>query len=295
MSDLLILMSTYNGEKYLPELLDSVYKQTYGNVDLLVRDDGSTDNTLHILNEYAANHRIQILYGKNIGAAESFFKLVEQASDSYDYYAFCDQDDVWLPKKLARAVDRLSELDSNTPNLYYSGQILVDENLKTISRHRLTLNRSYRANFIFNQMAGCTAVLNRKLFSLLKLYKPVDVFMHDAWCYKMCVTCGGNVVVDDKEYILYRQHGGNTVGLNNSLSGKFKQVQSHMVESPSSYARELKKGYSSFIDPEWRTFLDALLDKKLSNRLRLLFDPDIRFESLPLKAIFILKIIVGKY
>ena len=295
MKKLLILLSTYNGEKYLSELLDSVFNQTYKSIDLLVRDDGSTDDTLFLLKKYSEKYSIRIIEGKNIGAAESFFDLIKSADNTYKYYAFCDQDDVWLPEKIEAAVSKLEEVKNDCPNLYYSGQILVDDKLNKISNHHLDNTRSYKANFIFNQMAGCTAVLNNALFRLLKAYKPNNVYMHDAWCYKVCVTCNGNVIVDDKEYILYRQHGNNTVGLSKSIHGKMSLLKSHLNNSPSSYARELLEGYDKDIEKSWIPFLRNLVNKGIVNRWKLATDKEICFHSVYLKTIFIIKLLVGYY
>ncbi len=295
MNKVLIILSTYNGEKYLRELLDSVFCQDFKNIDLLVRDDGSTDCTFDILREYSKSHSLRIIRGENKGAAESFFDLVDTADVSYDFYAFCDQDDVWLPHKISVAVGKLLELSSTIPALYYSGQILVDEKLNVLSKHKTHRNRSEKANFIFNQMAGCTAVVNNKLFRLMKKYRPHNVFMHDAWCYKLCITCGGQVVADDQEYIYYRQHEDNTIGYNNNLVGKLRQIKPALINSPSSYAGELLRGYSKEINSEWLSFLNELVNKNPFNACKLIFDKDIRFNSASKRMIFIIKILLGKY
>ena len=106
MVTVLVLMSTYNGEAYLTEQVESILKQADVNVKLLVRDDGSTDNTLRILNKYATEEKLDYITGKNINWMHSFWTLVNMAHGA-DYYAFADQDDIWFPDKLARAVSVL--------------------------------------------------------------------------------------------------------------------------------------------------------------------------------------------
>ena len=100
----LILVSTYNGEKYLPEQLDSLYAQEGVDIHILVRDDGSKDNTIGILKNYQGSKgKMTIIEGENIGAGQSFLALINEATTNYpdyDYYAFCDQDDVWYGNKV---------------------------------------------------------------------------------------------------------------------------------------------------------------------------------------------------
>jgi rhamnosyltransferase len=139
MKSVCVLLSTYNGEKYLKELLDSVLNQNCEDkikVSIFVRDDGSSDNTTNILKEYEQNGKI-ILFGHggcNLGFAKSFSSLLANAPLS-DYYAFCDQDDIWLPDKLISAVERLEKEDNNEiPLLYSTNLIVVDKDLNEITR-----------------------------------------------------------------------------------------------------------------------------------------------------------------
>ena len=108
-------MSTYNGEKYIKTQLDSILAQDYEEIDLLIRDDGSTDSTREILSAYAKKYSSITWYsGKNIGVQKSFFDLILKANLERDYYAFADQDDKWLPGKISRAVSILKEKSVRT-------------------------------------------------------------------------------------------------------------------------------------------------------------------------------------
>ena len=122
MKNVLVLLSTYNGSRYLQEQIDSVLNQDGVKVVLLIRDDGSTDNTLEILDRNSLNHdNIFVITGSNCRSAASFMELVYEANRTYpdfDYYAFCDQDDVWCKDKLISAVNKLSESPDDTPSLY---------------------------------------------------------------------------------------------------------------------------------------------------------------------------------
>lgn len=127
-----ILMSTYNGSRYLSEQIDSILCQEGADVTLYIRDDGSSDQTIDIIKKYAKKYQNIILTtGQNVGVGNSFMQLVYDCPDDFDYYAFSDQDDIWLKEKLKVAIDNIKQKD--TPTLYASNQMLVDENGKQIS------------------------------------------------------------------------------------------------------------------------------------------------------------------
>ena len=126
---ILVLVSTYNGERYLSQQLDSILNQKGVNVSVLVRDDGSSDNTIRILEDYEKrNQNLHYYQGTNVGPIMSFFDLLNQAK-GYEYYAFCDQDDVWDDDKLSSAILLLDKEPDSLPVLYCSNLKVVDENL----------------------------------------------------------------------------------------------------------------------------------------------------------------------
>lgn len=137
MKRICVMLSTYNGEQYLREQLDSIYGQQGVDFHILVRDDGSSDGTLQILYEYRKKKgRMRVKEGTNLGSKKSFYELcfmAEAAEDVFDYYAFADQDDVWYPDKLSRAVKALDTVDGCSDKLWYGGVRLVDCNLNPIS------------------------------------------------------------------------------------------------------------------------------------------------------------------
>ncbi|WP_223065896.1 glycosyltransferase family 2 protein [Paenibacillus caui] len=213
-----VLLSTYNGEKYIKEQLDSVLAQQGVSLNLLIRDDGSIDSTCSIIENYVEKNQGRILFsqGANSGAKGSFFKLIEQSSDGMDYYAFCDQDDIWEPGKLQRAVSLLKQEDNDLPLMYCSATRMVDNTLSylgtwpSVPRKSLTL---YNA-LVENIAVGCTMVMNRAAMELVKKHLPRDyanVIMHDWWVY-LIVSAFGKVNFDDTPHLLYRQHGGNVLG-----------------------------------------------------------------------------------
>lgn len=209
-----ILLSTFNGEKYLAEQLDSLLGQTCQEWMLLVRDDGSTDGTRKILAEYACrDSRIELLpHNQRLGAADSYLELLSLAPEA-DYYAFCDQDDVWLPGKLSRSVQRLVGHEA-MPALYCSGLQLVDDELRPLGWSRaLRLEPCFLNSLVENIAIGCTLVLNRQACQLLRLRIPPrrQIYMHDWWCYQV-ISAFGLVIYDPESFILYRQHAANTLG-----------------------------------------------------------------------------------
>ena len=157
-----VLLSTYNGEKYIKEQIESILNQKEVEIALLIRDDGSTDKTIQILEELAMNNEnITVYKDENLGPARSFMDLIEK-SDEYDYYAFSDQDDVWKPKKLISAINKLKEYN-NTPALYMSALEIVDTNLKYIETKKVEGNFTLEGEIIKNFATGCTQVFNKNL------------------------------------------------------------------------------------------------------------------------------------
>ena len=164
----LILLSTYNGEKYLPELLESVLAQKDIYVDILARDDGSTDKTVETLKSY---DRVKVYGGNNLKPAKSFLDLIWKADINYDYYALCDQDDVWKEEKIISAVKCIENIDK--PALYSSAVEVVGKDL-TFIRKSFTDNtfKNPLYDILTYGTPGCTFVFNKALMEKLKQYKP---------------------------------------------------------------------------------------------------------------------------
>ena len=206
-------MSTYNGEKYLRRQLDSIMGQTYPNINILIRDDGSTDGTLDILNEYSEKYNtIKYYQGNNIGVIQSFFELIRNSSEQASYYSFADQDDEWLPEKVEQAVIKIREKQKNRPFLYCSDTYVTDVDLNILKKENKNPRPSFGNSLVQNICTGCTAVMNKKLRNIIKETNPVNIVMHDWWFY-MSAELFGETYYDDNAYIKYRQHGNNTFGV----------------------------------------------------------------------------------
>lgn len=214
-----VLISTYNGQKYLVEQLDSILAQTQRDIMITIRDDGSVDNTADILTSYARrDKRIKLIFAENLGVVGSFLSLLKNAESGCRFTAFADQDDVWLPNKIERALSVLSAYDDSVPLLYCSRMEYVSEDLRHLGFSKQVRKPTGFANALVQNIAtGCTIVLNRAARKVLLLHEwPRQVLMHDWWMY-LVVSAFGSVVHDDFSSIKYRQHAGNQVGGTSSL------------------------------------------------------------------------------
>lgn len=226
-------MSTYNGEKYIREQMDSLLKQEGVDLHIEIRDDGSIDGTADIIKEYCKKYdNISFVKGKNIGCLDSFMALVYSAPDC-EYYAFADQDDVWKSNKLIKGISMMeSENDSNTPTLYFSNAHLVDENLdyigEAVVKPKAIRNMSkYRP--IFGCVAlGCTMVFNKKFIELVRKSKcSRNCIMHDYW-FLIIASFLGELVFDSNSYILYRQHENNVYGIKHPCKSLREKLSSYL-------------------------------------------------------------------
>ncbi|AWB09762.1 Glycosyltransferase, GT2 family [Thermodesulfobium acidiphilum] len=213
-------MSTYNGESYIREQIDSILSQTYKDWRLLIRDDGSSDKTLEIVYDYSK--KFDKIYPikdnrKHLGPQMSYFELLNHSSA--DYIMFCDQDDVWLPYKIEATLGKMRELEKiyhEKPLLIHSDLKVVDENLKVISDsfwNYQKLNPDLKvlnSLLIQNNVTGCSVMINRKLRDLLKSF-PHNAIMHD-WWIALVSSAFGTIGHIDEPLVLYRQHGSNDTG-----------------------------------------------------------------------------------
>ena len=221
-----ILLSTYNGAPYLQVQLNSFLAQTHEDWVLHWRDDGSTDETLHIMAAFTAKigagRCIQSpSTGPHLGAARSFLALLTETVRAEtmrtgglgaDLVAFADQDDVWLPEKLDAALAMLAPA-GEAPALYCARQYLVDEtlgNAKLSAMHRQ--NPSFPACLTQNIANGNTLVMNAAAASLIAASGYPAESVHDWWSYIVVSACGGTVMFDERPHVLYRLHKHNLIG-----------------------------------------------------------------------------------
>lgn len=236
-----VLLCTYNPNQYLVNQLQSIDTQNYPNISIWISRDSEDQKTAHILEEYNARYskaKIEkIVRGPGTGFASNFLSLIERKEIEADYFAYCDQDDIWHEDKIERAVKKLGSTPKEIPALYCSRTNLVDKNGNHIGYSPLFKRPpSFKNALVQNIAGGNTMVLNRAARDLLQKIGRVDVVCHDWWTYLLVTAAGGVVFYDAKPGISYRQHGGNLIGANsnwrsslfrflNIFSSNFKEWQ----------------------------------------------------------------------
>jgi len=276
---LIVLMSTYNGAPFLKQQLDSLLSQSLKPDKIIVRDDGSKDDTVCILEEYASRYPfIEYYTGKNLGPARSFWDLIRNCEDA-DYYSLCDQDDVWFDDKLETAVKTLEKEDAQIPLLYCSRYTLTDKDLNPIDSNvsRLYDFSDFPHSLLYHTAPGCTFVFNDATRRKILEYDVEKEYcvIHDAIIHKVAAMFG-KVVLDKDPHMYYRQHGNNEIGMQANvfkvffgrvdrfLNGKIRNYRSKTAQS-------LLNVYGNEIDDAKRELLDIVAnymhDKKLKRKL----------------------------
>ena len=222
---ILVLLSSYNGEKYIKEQILSIINQEIDcRVDIRIRDDGSEDSTCEIVEELMRQYpeRIQLVKGKNIGYNGSFFELIKGAN-GYKYYSFSDQDDVWLKDKLKIAKEWLDNENCEKPLLYASTSYLVYDDLKPYGTTRKKIREfSIYNTIIQNICPGHTQVFNNELLKLLQ--EDIDIskiYVYDSWTMNVAMLYG-KILFNNESYTLYRQHQRNQLGYGKGVVGQLK-------------------------------------------------------------------------
>ncbi|WP_203633371.1 glycosyltransferase family 2 protein [Lacticaseibacillus suibinensis] len=264
-----ICMATYNGERFVAEQIRSIVAQDYPHWRLLVHDDGSTDKTVAILEAFAASDsRIQVVSGLgHLGIKKGFMTLlgIEQS----DFYAFCDQDDVWQPNKLTKMIGLLTAVDSSQPALGYSDFTEIDATGRDITDYeRVTpFETKFEDLLIANTATGCTCVMNRALRdSIVATLATIDysaMHMHDWWA--VLVAAGtGRVVYTRERLVAYRQHHNNVLGAagKGGLQAQLRRVcqfgEREQLAHIATQAKMLQTLYASKLGGERNAFLDRV-------------------------------------
>lgn len=226
-----ILLATYNGERYLAAQLESLLSQTHQNWSLYVSDDGSSDDTFNVIERYRADigNRLSLFQGPQQGFAINFLSMAARDGITADYFAFCDQDDLWHPDKLERAVAWLRECPEQIPALYCSRTRLVSAHGSPLGLSPLFQRPPSFQNALVQSLAGGnTMVFNAALKRLIKEAGTLPVVSHDWWLYMLTSGCNGKIFYDPKPSIDYRQHSTNLIGSNNSLMSRLKRLRGVM-------------------------------------------------------------------
>jgi len=276
-----ILLCTYNGARFLGEQLDSLEKQAHQNWFVVASDDGSTDCTLEILEQYQAKWpvgKLTIRSGPQKGFCQNFLSLACDSNICADYYAFCDQDDVWLPGKLSIALENINgNQQVDIPYLYCGRTKYVTEKLKPCGMSPLfVFPPSFRNALVQSIAGGNTMVFNQAAKLLMEKVGPVDVPSHDWWMYQLITGVEGDVFYDRLPQLLYRQHEFALVGGNNSfpakmervlmlLQGRFQKWNTQNIEVLKQVNHLLVKNHQEILK-----MFDALRGAHLKDRFRLM-------------------------
>ena len=275
-----VLLSSYNGEKYIAEQLDSVLAQKLPedwSLKIIVRDDGSSDSTLSVLDEYVKNHGEIISYytGENLKPARSFLHLLKNCPAS-DCYAFCDQDDVWLEDKLSRALAALqAEANQDIPLLYCSNATATDKDLNPIgliNGGKMYTDLAHVLIYVVSN--GCTQVFNNAAREELIQYDMDSnlEIMHDRLA-ELTTAILGKMIYDETPTMLYRQHGNNVVGEQSigRFKSFFKRVKRFMGSSDSIRSERCKmflRLYGDRPDEEKKRLLYVVGNYKTDKKAR---------------------------
>ncbi|MGX5376816.1 glycosyltransferase [Ligilactobacillus sp. LYQ135] len=292
MKKVIVLLSTYNGVEYLEQLLNSVLSQKDVDVEIVVRDDGSTDGTKTILKHYEDNHsNIKVMLGENEGWRKSFFDLMFSVKPQANtYYAFADQDDVWLEDKLITAVDMLRKFNT-VPMLYHSNLFLVNNKLEKLGymyQEDIVPLKKNPESYFDGIGVGATMVMNERLLKLIQEYRPVLELTHDAYVIELANLLG-NSVYDLTPHILYRRHEGNATGydknsnqFNPTIIDRYKKYKKAPKNGFSNRAIELLNGYSHKIAKSDLKFLKnvAGYTRNGTFKANLLMNPKMKASSL---------------
>ena len=220
-----VLLCSYNGGKFLAQQLESIAQQEGVELAIHVSDDGSQDQTQSILKAFDERwkQQLSVVQGPEHGHVDNFFSLIF-ANIEGDYFAYSDQDDIWDPDKLSRAVKALSSFPEDRPALYCSRSLLIDNEGEPIGLSPLFLKPPAFANALIQNIGGGnTMVMNRKARDLLCAVGPVDIVAHDWWTYLLVTGSGGDVIYDPRPSLSYRQHQNNVIGSSTAWSDRFKR------------------------------------------------------------------------
>ena len=285
-----VLMSTYNGEKYIKQQIDSIYAQNNVKIQLIVRDDGSTDQTTEILRSYEAQN-LKWYKGTNCGAACSFMKMIYESPES-EYYALADQDDIWLPEKLESAINMIKHEcgKDDIPLLYFCNQIFLygDEQIGEY-RHPATYSIPTLVQTILgNDISGCTMVFNNKLKKCLCSHKIEEAVLrmryHDVWIVALA-SIYGRILFDSRPYMLFRRHERNETNgktaeeIRNSrgFSDYIRILKGKHNQESKNWAYEILRCCEEDLDCEDRKLVKkiAFYDRNIKSKISLLLDTHI--------------------
>lgn len=297
-----VLLTTYNGSKFLSEQLQSIDAQTLPVSRITARDDGSSDETNLMMEKWAAGRaNVLLLHGARLGVTNNFLTVLANPDADSDYFAFCDQDDVWLPDKMERAVAALGRYRPDEPAMYCSRVEYVDENLKHLGYSRVPKHIAFANALVENIATGCTMVLTGRARDLICERLAQRARLHDWWCY-LAISAFGRVIYDVRPNVKYRQHPNNVVGATSSKWDQFHRRLAHFLNQESDarllsdQALEFKRCFGDLLSEQNRKILDRFLSVRggFGDRLSYNADMDVWRQTWPDTMILRALILMGR-
>lgn len=298
--NVVVLVSTYNGADFLEKQIESILNQTYPNVDILIRDDGSKDETVDLIKSIQEKtNKVKLIIGENVGYIKSFFLLL-QAAQGYDYYALCDQDDIWMKDKIEAALKMLEQEETGKPLLYGNCSKMVDNQMMELG---LTQQQRrcicFRNTIIQNILPGHSQVMNQALHQYFK--RDLDytkIYVHDSWITNVAAI-HGKIIFDNCPHTYYRQHNNNQIGFGSGVFGWIKERLKRISNNDNyKYAIQIKYIYDEYKSDlnksdllELERFLESgnSLPKRIKYALTTKFYRQKRFETLLFRLLYLNK------
>lgn len=296
-----ILMSTYNGEKYLNEQLESIFNQNINaQITLYIRDDGSTDSTIAIIQQWKQKLDIVLYKEKNLGPAGSFWRLFTLNEIRADYYAFCDQDDIWDSNKLQAGVEVLK--DQEEAALWCSNCRIIDQNGSIVDKKMNENHPEFTiiSQFVCGTTQGCAMLLNNKLRNYILRNEIHKMPMHDFVIMTYAIA-KGKVIYDDTPYFGYRVHDNNVVAKEGKnfirhVKGSLdKWFSSNHKNELSDFAIDFLRDNSDYLDTTTYNYINTLIRSRRNfiDRFKLIFDERTKAQNKKAERSFKIRVLLG--
>jgi len=262
----IILLSTFNGSNFIGALLESLTTQSKVDIKILVRDDGSSDQTMDILVSYRSKMDMFIIAGENIGVDESFKKLIyESQKYNFDYVAFCDQDDIWLPDKLSRAIEQIKVSNKS----HYSSKRLVFNKLQDHSKifPKSNVSPNFKNSIFENSSAGCTTVIAREHYQTLIRLGCCEISGNFDHILSVMSIALREAYFDQESRINYRVHPLNSIGIVKITGRSFARTNQEICRKIQMFQQVIDHIGTEMTDHDYNFGIDVLGKRRFMRRI----------------------------
>lgn len=267
-----VLISSYNGECFIEQQIESILSQSYTDFHIYIRDDGSNDRTVQVISKYMKTGKVSICYGKNIGFAQSFMELLRIANEG-DYWAFCDQDDVWHLDKLLWAVEWLEQQDNHIPCLFHNAFENVDVDMGHLSYYRRPkYEYSFQRALTECMYFGFSMVINASLRKMMLLGNPCNIVSHDWWAQLIAISFG-KCEFDPRVASKHRRHERSVTLDNNRIKIRWFLRSLNASNEISNNAKEFERVFLEQLNYDEKELLKLFTNKCVRNNVIRAFYP----------------------